>query len=1401
MRDEATVPAEAPPAPRNPLRTAAKWIGIAVLALLLLAAAFLAWLNTDAGRRFVVRQINGLEMASGLKVGIGRIDGSLFGTMTIHDLTLADPDGTFFRAPVAVADYRPFAYLGGHIDVRALVVPRARLARLPALRPGDPDAPMLPDIDVDIGRLRVGTLAIDPAVTGRRHVLTLDGRAHIADGRAQLAMTGGTLAAPGATGGDRLALQLDAVPNANRLAIALDAHGPAEGLIAGLTGLSQPVDARIAGRGDWANWRGRARATIGGEAAANLSLAARDGTFFARGPLRPGLILTGPTQRLVGPVVQLRASAALADRRADLNLRLQSQAFTAAAQGLVDLGQNRFENVRVAAGLTRPGAIAPNLSGNGVRIALVLDGPFATPQVAYDLRAARLTMDSATVQDLRATGSARVNSDEIVVPISARARRITGFDAAAGGPLANIAIDGQLAIAGTRILSDNIRLRADRIDATVVLAFDLAAGRYLAAVQGQVNHYLVQGIGLFDIQTSMDLTSGAGGFGLNGRIAGRSRRIDNETVRDLLGGPALITANVALEPSGLVRVNSLHVGAPALRINSGGGTYAPNGAIDFRLAGVSRAYGPVSVRVTGTAQAPNVQLAATRPGLGIGLRDLRATVRGTGQGWALLAQGQSDYGPFSADVVVLAARGPLTIAVNRLTFAGIDFRGRLQQSAAGPFVGTLAMAGQGLTGTVELGAEGGNQRVALTADANGARTPGDVPIIVQRGMIRATAILYPTGPAIEADVQVAGLSSGDLSLERARARINYRDGRGQAQVLAEGRRGVPFRVAGNIALAPDLIRAALQGQVNNVPFRLERPAEIRRAGSDWQLAPATLVLQQGRMRIAGRYGNGLTLQARLDSLDLSLLNAFSPGLGIGGQATGSIDFRQPSGGALPTAEARLDIANFTRTGLVGRSAPVNIAFAGRLGGAGARLAGVIRRGGAVIGRLQANMAPLPGGGSWTDRLAAAPLNGGIRYNGPAEVPMSFANMPGHHLTGPVGIAADFSGQLRNPQFVGVVRANSLTYTNDGYGTRITNLAIDGRFNASRLEIVRLSGRAGDGTLQGSGSIGLASAQGFPIDLRIQFQNARLARSDDLSGTATGNLAIVNGPQGASITGEVELGEARYQFVRQTSAEIPELSGVRRRGEPLPTPGRERTDGGVPSIWRLDVRVNADNRLFVSGMGLESEWEARLRVTGTTATPQIVGQVELVRGTLNLANRRFDLRSGRISFNGSRPPDPTLDIVAVADIEDVEVGITIGGEASNPQIAFTSTPTLPQDEVVSRILFGKSVTQISALQAVQLAASLNSLRGSGGGLNPLGRLRSATGIDRLRILGADETTGRGTALAAGMYLSNDIYVEIITDTRGFTATQIEISLSRALSLLSQFGSNSGNNVNLRYRRDY
>jgi translocation and assembly module TamB len=742
-----------------------------------------------------VRQINNLEMASGLDIDIGRIEGSIYGGMVIHDLTLKDSKGIFFQAPRADLDWRPFAYFRNHVDIRSLVIPQARLRRLPELRQtGDPNAPMLPDLDIDIGRLKVARLLIDPPVTGQRHLLSLDGNARIFDRRAQVSLAAGALTGPGVAGGDRMAIRLDAVPDDNRFDLSARVQAPANGFVASMTNIPQPIVAQVAGRGSWTNWQGRAQAMLGGRPFANLAVGGRDGTFTVTGPVQPLLLVPASFRKLVAPMVQVNLVTTLAERRADMRLRLNSGALAVAAQGMLDLGQSRYDNFKVAARLLQPGAIAPNLRGRDVRVALVMNGGFGTPVVAYELNAAALGFNETTIEGLRAIGRARIDTDRIVVPISARARRITGVNEAVGGLLTNVAIDGDLAIAGTRLLSDNLRIRSDRINATAVIAADMARGQYRAGLQGRINNYLVRGIGLLDIDSNLDVVTQGDGFGIRGRVAVRTRRIDNASAREFLGGNAIVTANINMDPAGVIRFDRLRVAAPQLRISSGEGTYSPDGRINMRLAGVSTAYGPLAVVITGTATQPQIRIRAARPGFG--LANIDADIRATARGYEIRATGQSQYGPFSADLLVVTGRGPLTLEIRRLLFAGITFSGRVVQTGAGPFAGTLAMNGSGLNGTIRLSAAGSVQRADISARANGAQIPGNPPITIQRGIIQATAILYPDAPSIVGDVQVAGARRGDLLVQLARAedQLSRRARHGAGAGAGDQRRSVPHRV-------------------------------------------------------------------------------------------------------------------------------------------------------------------------------------------------------------------------------------------------------------------------------------------------------------------------------------------------------------------------------------------------------------------------------------------------------------------------------------------------------------------------------------------------------------------------------------------------------------------------------
>ena len=173
----------------------------------------------------------------------------------------------------------------------------------------------------------------------------------------------------------------------------------------------------------------------------------------------------------------------------------------------------------------------------------------------------------------------------------------------------------------------------------------------------------------------------------------------------------------------------------------------------------------------------------------------------------------------------------------------------------------------------------------------------------------------------------------------------------------------------------------------------------------------------------------------------------------------------------------------------------------------------------------------------------------------------------------------------------------------------------------------------------------------------------------------------------------------------------------------------------------------------------------------------------------------------VRFTGGPAIDPTLDIVAVSDLSDIDATINIRGTGQKPEISFSSVPALPEDELLSRILFGSSITDISEAEAARLAAAVASLRGGGSGLDPINALRKGLGLDRLRILPANTATGQGTSVAAGKYLTRRLFVEIVTDGQGYSATRAEFQITRWLSILSSISTIGRQSLNARVQKDY
>ncbi len=518
-------------------------------------------------------------------------------------------------------------------------------------------------------------------------------------------------------------------------------------------------------------------------------------------------------------MTNLDVTASLDERSANIEGRIFSDAFNLTTNGLIDLSDNSFDDFKAAFVLLKPSALAPNLRGNDLRAMLTLDGAFATPLVDYDINAARIVMNDMGVENLRAKGAVRVDTSRILIPVSATVSRITGLDTVAGGTLRNIRLDGDIAIEGTRILSDNMRMRSDRIDAKLILLADTSTGLYTGAIDGKINNYRVESVGVFNIETDIDLKSEVnGGFALAGKVRTRSTSLLNESMRTYLGGNLTASTDVRYGSDGVARFANVRMNSPLLRITDGRGSYSQSGQIDVVASAISQQYGPVGVTLTGTIANPRATIKAANPGLGIGLAGLTAEIRGDNGNYRIDASGQTDYGAFTADVTVATARGPLALTINRADFAGIGLSGQVRQSAAGPFVGQLDANGRGLGGIVRLGATGKYQSAVVNLRANDTVLPGPANLRIGSAIVDAQIVMYDR-PEVVADVQLANTDYGIAQYQCDACADRLPNGRGNAKLLAEGTSGVPFRISANADLQPELWRASLQGKVRGVDFQ------------------------------------------------------------------------------------------------------------------------------------------------------------------------------------------------------------------------------------------------------------------------------------------------------------------------------------------------------------------------------------------------------------------------------------------------------------------------------------------------------------------------------------------------------------------------------------------------------
>jgi len=1356
------------------------------VALLFLLAVLLVLLDSAPGHRFIVDRIAKLETASGLRIQIGRIDGSIFGKSQLRNVRVADQNGVFLTSPDIKLDWTPGAWLTNKLTIDSLTADRVTLVRLPKLKPSTRKGPILPGFDIHVGELRIDRLDIGPEVSGKPRSGRVWGKADIHSGRALIELQ--TLIN---NGGDRMAFRLDAEPDRNRFDVAARVLSPADGLVPAMIGTKRAINLTVGGKGTWARWRGTALLDLSGRPTARLALGVDNGLYRLQGQWAPAQFLTGKLHRLTVPLVTIRGEGTLKNRLLDGQLTAASPELRAIAKGTLDLARNRYVGMRLGIDLLKPPALFPNMTGKAVRMVWTLDGPFATADYSYRLTSNYVQFDNNGFLGLHAEGRGRLSPWPMRVPLRLSARAITGLGDVAGAMLANPSIEGWLIVTPKLVRGQDLRLRSAKWNGKMSVLIDLVTGRFEVLLSGAMQRYLIPGLGIVDVMTDLRVEPGPNGKGSHvvGTAKAWVRRLDNSFFRELTGGLPSLTTNLERGNDGIVHFTNLQIYSPKLRL-SGAGERFRDGTFHIVASGRQAKYGPVRLTLDGHIERPRLDLFLASPNEALGIKAMHLLLDPTAAGFDYKASGGSKLGPFTSNgQILLPNNAPTVIAIAALDAGDAHASGSLRSDPGG-FTGRLTLANGSLGGTLDFSPVAGAQRIDAHLTAANANFPD--AFSVRSGRADGIIILADDKTTIDGVVDARGISASGISFARLTANAKLVNGSGQVRAAFAGRRGANFNFSTLADVSPDAIRITGHGQIERQDLVLNQAAVLTRSGDGWALAPTSVSFGGGTASVSGRSGSAPEVHAQVAGMPLEVLDLFWPNLDLSGSASGRVDYAWKS-----NRSGRLDLKvhGLSRAGLVLASKPIDVGVAAIVNGNQAALRAVAASDGAIVGRAQARFAPM-GNGPLMAELLNAPLFAQLRYSGPADTLWRLTGSEVIDMSGPLAVGADIGGRLADPSIRGSLRTQNARLESQVTGMVIDHVAADAHFSGPRLIFNQISGStAGGGAISGNGSVTFSEGSAL-LDLAFNANDALLLNRVDVAARVTGPLKLKSDVNGGLISGDLKLNKGRFQLGRATAAAaVPQLN-VRETGLDI----EDMIEPAAVHHWKLDLKLAGSN-LAVSGLGINSRWTTNLQIGGFADAPRFTGRADLVQGNYDFAGRVFRLDHGVIRFQGESPPNPLLDIHAEAAVQGIDASVNVRGTGLKPEITFASSPPLPQDELLSRILFGTSITNLSAPEALQLASAVAALQSGSGSLDPINALRKAVGLDRLRIVPADVATGQKTAIGAGKYITRKLYVEVVTDGAGYSATQVEYQMTRWLSLLSTVSTIGRASASVRISKDY
>jgi translocation and assembly module TamB len=1349
--------------------------------------------RTQAGRGVIVGLIDGLQLGPAGRLHVEGMGGDVFDTFGFSKLTIIDAKGVWFEADGVALVWDPLELFARRVHAEHLHAAVVRVMRAPVLakEPPSPPSKLPVSLIFDDIKLRLETA---PAISIQRGLWDIAAKVEVHRSgriRANLVAKSGLHAGDGVT----LALRIGRRQRFLLRAEAVEAKG---GALAGALGLAADQPLHIQAKGDGTSAQGAAEITAvsggatpldgsaawnkaGATASVHVSLTASRLTRFFAQRLGPEASIRLAAQQLKGDVYAVQGTAGAANAnvklKGDIDWRHKTTSDLAIDLSARDLEKwlsqpaiGEFHTAgTVKGGLGefnyRGTADAAQIAEQGYALAR-LSGPF---EVSLKDREWRIKTNASGAggggKGLPATllgGEPHVNADVSVLKegrVLIRALDVTGSDlklSAVGGQglFGRLSFKGSASIPNISVFRPGAKggfsATWDAGEAKDAKGWDFAfdaRGAGFSSGLGELDHFL---------GTAPHLVA-------KGDYAAGALEIASAT----LDGAALSATG-----KGVLAANQ------SLSVDFDWSAKGPIDAGPIEIVGAAKGSG----KITGLLSTPRADLTAELAALNLGALvvtpaklTLAVISDAEGVNGALSITGPTKYGPASAK------------AAFRFAGDGIDLQDIVADAGGVTLDGALSLrSGQPSSADLKFTASPG--AFLTTGQAHGVIKLHDQP---STGGIARIAVAGADLSAPGAPTTIHALS---FSADGPLADLPFK-------VQADSENPVSWRFAGEgvFKRSPaggDLILRG-GGRVRKADFKFAQPAELRFAGPERHVL-MNLSIAGGQASIdADQNGESLTAKAALKGVGLNAFDDDFTGA-ISGSAT-----LQGRGGELG------GVASATLDGARSRDEPVaeglKAALKATLAGARLHIEGSASNAEGLTSKAAFDLPAEASAAPFRIAIDRTKLLSGT-FSADGEIRPLWDLFAGGDRTfsGRIAASGGVAGTLNAPRTTGQLSLADGKFRDITTGLAVSGLKVEAAFDQTEITVRRFTGvDARGGSIEGEGRVSLVENGDSTFTLNLK--RFQLIDNDVVRASASGAVTVAHPAKGqGKLSGALTIDRADITATPPTPTgvvpmDVVEIHQTMKEGQAPPQP----RSLGPPIL--LDVSIKAARGIFVKGKGLAVELSLDSHVDGTVSRPDLTGVARVVTGSYDFAGKRFDVDSAGTVRLGATPDQIRLNLSATWVDPTLTAIVRVRGTAAKPEITLTSTPVMPQDEILSRVLFGVSASQLSAAQGAELASALASLSG-GGGFDVIGNLRQFAGLDRLALGGTQAT---GTTISGGKYVTKDIYLELTGGGRNGSAAQVEWRIRPNLSLVSRYGAaldtrytgDTDASLSIRFRKDF